>query len=133
MQPMYYIGLDVHKRKISYCVKDSSGKIHTEGSISATRLDLDHWMRSLWLAVPERFSGLRSAEKRNRQVQPRYASATSLRKVTQASWCAAVGMQTGLERRWRAVPEFAARAWERARVRVRCSRASHDPQRQIPP
>ena len=22
MQPMYYIGLDVHKRKISYCVKD---------------------------------------------------------------------------------------------------------------
>ena len=21
MQPMYYIGLDVHKRKISYCVK----------------------------------------------------------------------------------------------------------------
>jgi hypothetical protein len=41
MQPMYYIGLDVHKRKISYCVKDGSGKIHTEGSISATRLDLD--------------------------------------------------------------------------------------------
>src|ERR1700739_1801602 len=24
---MYYIGLDVHKQKISYCVKDSSGKI----------------------------------------------------------------------------------------------------------
>jgi hypothetical protein len=22
---MYYIGLDVHKRKISYCVKDGSG------------------------------------------------------------------------------------------------------------
>ena len=22
---MYYIGLDVHKRKISYCVKDASG------------------------------------------------------------------------------------------------------------
>jgi transposase len=37
---MYYIGLDVHKRKISYCVKDSSGKGHTEGSIAATRLDL---------------------------------------------------------------------------------------------
>jgi hypothetical protein len=27
MEPMYYIGLDVHKRKISYCVKDNSGKI----------------------------------------------------------------------------------------------------------
>jgi hypothetical protein len=24
MQPMYYIGLDVHKRKISYCVKEGS-------------------------------------------------------------------------------------------------------------
>jgi hypothetical protein len=28
MQPMYYIDLDVHKRKISYCVKDGSGRIH---------------------------------------------------------------------------------------------------------
>ena len=27
MQPMYYIGLDVHKRTISYCVKDGSGTI----------------------------------------------------------------------------------------------------------
>jgi hypothetical protein len=36
MQPMYYIGLDVHKRKISYCVKDGNGRIHAEGSISAT-------------------------------------------------------------------------------------------------
>jgi hypothetical protein len=24
MEPVYYIGLDVHKRKISYCVKDGS-------------------------------------------------------------------------------------------------------------
>jgi hypothetical protein len=30
MEPMYYIGLDVHKRKISYCVKDSSGKIYSD-------------------------------------------------------------------------------------------------------
>jgi hypothetical protein len=30
MQPMYYIGLDVHKRKISYCVKDSSVVLSTE-------------------------------------------------------------------------------------------------------
>jgi predicted NBD/HSP70 family sugar kinase len=27
MEPMYYIGLDVHKRTISYCVKDGSGTI----------------------------------------------------------------------------------------------------------
>jgi hypothetical protein len=57
MQPMDYIGPDVHKRKISYCVKDSSGKIHSEGSIPATRFDLDRWMMTLpqrWSAVLER-------------------------------------------------------------------------------
>jgi transposase len=56
MQPMYYIGLDVHKRKISYCVKDPRGAIHSEGSIPATRFDLDRWMRTLpqpWSAAIE--------------------------------------------------------------------------------
>lgn len=43
MQPMYYIGLDVHKRKVSYCVEDSSGKIHTEESISVTRHGQDQF------------------------------------------------------------------------------------------
>jgi len=33
---MYYIGLDVHKRIISYCVKDSSGEIYAEGSLPAS-------------------------------------------------------------------------------------------------
>jgi hypothetical protein len=32
MEPMNYTGLDVHKRTISYCVKDSCGAIHSEGS-----------------------------------------------------------------------------------------------------
>jgi hypothetical protein len=56
MQPMYYIGLDVHKRKISYCVKRSSGQLHAAGSIPATRCDLDHWMNTLphpWSAAME--------------------------------------------------------------------------------
>jgi transposase len=56
MEPMYYIGLDVHKRKISYCVKDSSGKVFAEGSLPATRLDLDLWMKTLpqpWTAAME--------------------------------------------------------------------------------
>jgi hypothetical protein len=47
MQPMYYIGLDVHKRTISYCVKDGSGAIHAEGTLPATRWDLDRWMKTL--------------------------------------------------------------------------------------
>ena len=56
MQPMYYIGLDVHKRKISYCVKDNSGKVFAEGSLPATRLGLDLWMKTLpqpWSAAME--------------------------------------------------------------------------------
>jgi transposase len=47
MEPMYYIGLDVHKRKISYCVKDNSGRVFAEGLLCATRLDLDLWMKML--------------------------------------------------------------------------------------
>jgi transposase len=50
MQTMYYIGLDVHKRTISYCVKDGSG------TIPAARFDLDRWMKTLpqpWTAAME--------------------------------------------------------------------------------
>ena len=31
-ETMYFIGLDVHKKTISYCVKDGAGKIHQEGN-----------------------------------------------------------------------------------------------------
>jgi len=44
---MYYIGLDVHKKTISYCVKDASGQVHREGTIGATRNELDCWVRTL--------------------------------------------------------------------------------------
>jgi transposase len=44
---MYYIGLDVHKKTISYCVKDASGQIHREGKIGASRPELDAWIRTL--------------------------------------------------------------------------------------
>src|SRR4030088_3538611 len=47
MESMYYIGLDVHKKTISYCVKDVSGRIHGEGKIPATRFDLDRGMKTL--------------------------------------------------------------------------------------
>jgi len=38
---MYYIGLDVHKKTISYCVKDVGGRVHQEGKLGATRCELD--------------------------------------------------------------------------------------------
>ena len=44
---MYYIGLDVHKKTISYCVKDASGQVHREGTIGATRHELDVWIKTL--------------------------------------------------------------------------------------
>src|SRR5271167_751084 len=47
MESMYYIGLDVHKKTISYCVKDASGQVLQEGKIGATRGDLDSWMKTL--------------------------------------------------------------------------------------
>ncbi len=47
METMYYIGLDVHKKTIEHCVKDGSGRIYAAGSIPATRLALDMWMKTL--------------------------------------------------------------------------------------
>lgn len=53
------IGLDVHKRAISYRMKDHRG---SEGSLPATHYDLDRWMNTLphpWSAAMEEpmFSG----------------------------------------------------------------------------
>jgi transposase len=46
-ETMYYIGLDVHKRTISYCVKDAAGCVRGEGKIGSTRRELDAWVRTL--------------------------------------------------------------------------------------
>src|SRR5260370_28830903 len=53
---MYYLGFDVHRRKTRSWVKDSSGKFSAKGSLPATRLDLDLWMKPLpqpWSAAME--------------------------------------------------------------------------------
>jgi transposase len=62
MTTMNYIGLDVHKKTISYCVKDASGRIQQEGKVGATRRELDCWMKTLpqpWTVAMEAtiFSG----------------------------------------------------------------------------
>src|SRR5271168_3995591 len=44
---MYYIGLDVHKKTNSYCVKDAAGHVHREGKIGSTRRELDAWIKTL--------------------------------------------------------------------------------------
>lgn len=45
MQLTYYIGLHVQNRNISSGVKDSGGKLHSEGWIPAMRFDLDRWKK----------------------------------------------------------------------------------------
>ena len=50
---MYYIGLDVHKKTISYCVKDGSGQVHREGKIAAMRGELDRWPMAKKLILAE--------------------------------------------------------------------------------
>ncbi len=59
MDDMYYIGLDVHKKTISYCVKEAAGHVHREGKIGSTRRELDVWIQTLpQLAKASRKEGL---------------------------------------------------------------------------
>jgi transposase len=41
---MYYIGLDIHKKIISYCTKTVTGAIVDEGTIAADRISLKEWL-----------------------------------------------------------------------------------------
>jgi len=43
----YFVGLDVHKQIIAYCVKKVDGQLVTEGTIKATRTALAEWVKSL--------------------------------------------------------------------------------------
>ena len=56
METIYYIGLDVHKKTIAYCVKNISGKIVQEGTIKANRQSLSQWVSTLpgsWMGALE--------------------------------------------------------------------------------
>lgn len=44
---MHYIGLDIHKKIIAYCVKSKDGAIYSQGKIPATRQALTQWLRTL--------------------------------------------------------------------------------------
>jgi transposase len=56
MNSTNYIGLDIHKKSISCCVRQADGTIIQENTIAATRHALDEWMRQLpqpWIAGME--------------------------------------------------------------------------------
>lgn len=45
MNAIHYIGLDVHKKTISYCVKTADGQIVEEGTLEAQRAVLRQWAK----------------------------------------------------------------------------------------
>jgi transposase len=45
MSILHYIGLDVHKKTISYCVKTAAGQVVQEGKLAATREVLQQWAK----------------------------------------------------------------------------------------
>ncbi len=48
MQPLvYYVGMDVHKRSISYCVKRPDGITESAGQVRSTRAALKDWVALL--------------------------------------------------------------------------------------
>ncbi|WP_413863144.1 IS110 family transposase, partial [Desulfobacula sp.] len=47
MNIMHFIGLDIHKKIIAFCVKTKEGIIHSKGVIPATRPALIEWMKTL--------------------------------------------------------------------------------------
>src|SRR5271155_4691350 len=47
MNVIHYIGLDVHKKTISYCIKTADGRIVREGKLQALRSTLRSWAESL--------------------------------------------------------------------------------------
>jgi hypothetical protein len=47
MNAIQYIGLDVHKKTISYCIKTADGQIVQEGTLEAERTVLRHWAKGL--------------------------------------------------------------------------------------
>jgi len=56
MAELYYIGLDLHKRIIVYCIKTAGGTVISRGSVAANRAALLTWVESLpqpWVAAME--------------------------------------------------------------------------------
>jgi len=47
MKTYYYVGLDVHKKTVTYCVKEADGTIVDEGKLRATRQSLESWAQSI--------------------------------------------------------------------------------------
>ena len=47
MNGHYYIGLDVHKKSITYVIKTHEGQLVRQGSVTATRPELAGWVEAV--------------------------------------------------------------------------------------
>jgi transposase len=78
----------VHKKTISYCVKDVSGRVQQEGKIGSTRCELDCWMKILpqpWIGMEATiFSGWIYDHPLPQAVQIRVAHPLMLRAIAAA-------------------------------------------------
>lgn len=56
MDSVYYLGLDVHKKTISYCLKVADGRIVNEGQVATKRQEMTAWVQELptpWMGAME--------------------------------------------------------------------------------
>jgi len=56
MRQLYYIGLDIHKKMIAYCIKELDGRLVAQGEIAADRKAVGEWVKSLpgpWIGAME--------------------------------------------------------------------------------
>ena len=47
MNSIYYIGLDIHKKVIAYCIKRIDGALVKQGTVAAERKALNSWLSEL--------------------------------------------------------------------------------------
>ena len=45
MSALYYIGLDIHKKMIAYCIKTLDGRLIDQGKVNADRKSLHEWVK----------------------------------------------------------------------------------------
>lgn len=56
MDKVYYIGLDLHKKTIVFCIKDARGEVVEQGTVTADRHSLRQWATTLptpWIGAME--------------------------------------------------------------------------------
>ena len=56
MESIYYIGLDVHKKTISFCIKTTDGQVVGQGQVNAVRSSLGQWAQEIdrpWIGALE--------------------------------------------------------------------------------